>query len=325
MSLKSTYAGIELKNPIIAASSNKTNSAAKNLALESAGVGAIILKSLFEENILNQCAKMSEYADSHAEGADYMQEYMRSSELSDYINLIKESKAKCSIPIVASINAVSSGEWVEFAKLIEDAGADALELNIMGIECDVNYEDGEFEKRHLEIAQAVLAVVSIPVVIKLGAFLTSPISLVSKLKACGVKGVVMFNRMYQADIDINEMQYVPAHTFSSAQELALPLRWVAIASARVKGLDFVLSGGVKSGEDVVKAILAGASSVEVCSVMFTDGNDWVEGALHQVEQWQEDQGFGEVLDYKGRMNASGGREQEMLVRTQFLRHFGSVE
>ncbi len=324
MTIQTTFAGLSLRNPIIAASCSRTNNAAKNFALQEAGVGAIVLKSLFEENIIHQSQSVAESA-QHTEALDYAHGYLRSHELSEYIQLIKDSKSKCEIPIIASINCISGGEWTEFAKLIEEAGADALELNIMGVVSAVDYEDGEFEQRHIDIAKAVVAIVNIPVIVKLGSQLTNPVVLSSKLKACGVAAVVMFNRMYQSDIDVETMEYKPGAIFSSASDIAQPLRWIGITSAKVPNLDLALSGGVQDGEDVVKGILAGAAAVEVCSVLYCEGNAWVAKAISQIENWQKVHDYDSVEQYKGNLNASGQEEREKLVRSQFLRHFGSVQ
>ncbi len=323
MSIKTTFATLELRNPIIAASSGCTNSVSQNVALSEAGVGAIVLKSLFEENIIEQSRVMAE-STSHTE-ADYLQGYIRSEELASYLKLISESKAQCNVPIIASINCVSSGEWSEFATLIEEAGADAIELNVMDLACSTEYADGDFEQRHVEISRAVMAAVKIPVIVKLCASITNPVAMASRLKGCGVAAVVMFNRMYQSDINIEKMEYTSANILSGAHDFALPLRWIGVASARVQGIDFAHSGGVQSGSDVVKAILAGASAVEVCSSLYREGGAWVAKAIAEVEKWQESKGFELVAEYKGKMNAEGSAEAEILVRQQFLRHFSAVK
>ncbi len=322
MSTQTKFAGLTLRNPIIAASCSRTNSAEGNLALDKAGVGAIVLKSLFEENIIYQSGVIADSAE-HGEALDYAHGYLRSNELNDYIKLIKESKAKCSVPIIASISCVDKGEWREFAKLIEQAGADALELNVMDIVTATDYVDGEFEQRHINIATSVIETVKIPVIVKLGAGLTNPTSVANRLKGCGVAAVVMFNRMYQSDIDINKMEYTSGKVLSSVENFAEPLRWTAITSAKVKGLDIALSGGVQSAECVIKSILAGATAVEVCSTLYREGNDWIAKALTELEQWQAKQGFNTIEEYKGRLNASESYQREMLVRVQFLRHFGA--
>ncbi len=322
MSTKSKFAGLSLRNPIIAASCSRTGSIEGNISLDKAGVGAIVLKSLFEENIIHQSGSITNEA-QHTEGADYAHGYLRSRELNDYIELIKGSKAACEVPIIASISCVTNSEWQEFARLIEEAGADALELNVMDIITSTNYTDGEFEQRHIDITSAVVKSINIPVIVKLGAGLTNPISVVNRLKGCGAKGVVLFNRMYQSDIDIDKMAYTSAEALSSDGNLAEPLRWVGIASAKVKDLDIALSGGVQSGEDVVKSILAGAAAVEVCSALYRHGTPWITTALERVERWQAEHSFSTTSDYRGRLNGTQEHEREMLVRRQFLRHFGS--
>ncbi|MFR9566144.1 MAG: diguanylate cyclase, partial [Rikenellaceae bacterium] len=214
MNIKTTFAGLELCSPIIAASSSRTANIAHNIALCEAGVGAIVLKSLFEENIISQSEVLSQET-HHSEGADYLHGYLRSHELSEYIELIKRCKQECSVPIIASICAITHGEWEEFARLIEEAGADALELNIMGIECGIDYEDGRVERAHEDIVRSIKAQINIPIIVKLGSLVTNPVALISRLKACGAAAVVLFNRMYSSDIDIESMEYVAGSPFST--------------------------------------------------------------------------------------------------------------
>ena len=318
--LKTSFAGLELKNPVIVSSCGRTSIPANNKKLEEAGAGAIVLKSLFEENIVSQAAQINQ-GGVHTEELDYMQGYMRSAMLQEYVNLIKESKSLCSIPIIASINCFSNGEWKDFAKVIEEAGADALELNVMGIRTAVDYKDGEFEEKHVEILKAIKACVKIPVIMKLGSNVTNPASLVSKLKIAGADAVVLFNRFYQTNIAIEKMQYTTANVFTTPADLATPLRWTGIISAAVKNVDIAVSGGVHSGEDVVKAILAGASAVEVCSAIYSNGNEWIGKAKETVADWQSRHGYASVKEYCGKMNAADSKNEEKLERTQFLKYF----
>ncbi len=324
MNTKTTFAGLELNSPIIAASCSRTANITNNKALCEAGVGAIVLKSLFEENIISQGASMSHDA-LHCEGVDYLHGYLRSHELNEYINLIKECKKECTVPIIASICAVSHGEWEEFARLIEEAGADAIELNIMGIESSLDYEDGRVERTHEDIVRSIKAQINIPIIVKLGSLITNPVALISRLKACGASAVVLFNRMYASDIDIESMEYVPASPFSTQQDFTTPLRWVGITSARVKNINIALSGGVKSGADVVKSILAGATAVEVCSVLYTEGNSWITKATEEIKEWQQSHGYDTIEEFRANLSAMGKDEAETLTRSQFLRHFGSVQ
>lgn len=317
--LKTSFAGLNLKNPVIVSSCGRTSIPANNKKLEEAGAGAVVLKSLFEENIVSQTAQLEQ--DGHTEGLDYMHGYMRSAMLQEYVNLIKESKKLCTIPVIASINCFSNGEWSDFAKVIEEAGADALELNVMGLRTSTDYKDGEFEAQHVEILKSIKACIKIPVIMKLGSNLTNPASLASKLKAAGADAVVLFNRFYQTNIDIEKMQYSTANVFTTPADLATPLRWTGIISAAVKNLNIAVSGGVHSGEDVVKSILAGASAVEVCSAIYNNGNEWIGKALETVSDWQKRHGYASVAEYCGKMNASDSKNEEKLERTQFLKYF----
>ncbi len=325
--LNTNFAGLELRNPIIAASCSLTGNAKANGALAKAGVGAIVLKSLFEEDIVREIDAVAASSVEHAEAADYMHAYMSSDALCRYTTLIKESKALCGdTPIIASINCNSEGEWVNFAKAIAEAGADALELNVMSIESSPTAEDGELERRHIAIAQTICKAVEIPIIMKLGAFMSNHVSLVSRLVACGVKGVVMFNRMYQTDIDIDNICYSRGAILTTAQDLTTPLRYIAITSAAVPKASLALSGGVHSGECIIKALLAGASAVEVCSTFYRQGNDvdgWIASALNTIEEWQEKMGYDELDQYVGAMNNSSDEHRDEVMRAQCLKHFGS--
>lgn len=325
--LNTTFAGLELRNPIIAASCSLTGSATNNQKIAKAGVGAIVLKSLFEEDIVRETASMENSLTDHAEASDYMQAYMASHALSNYMNLIKKSKRLCGeTPIIASINCNSEGEWENFAKAIAEAGADALELNVMSIESSVSAEDGELERRHIAIAQTITKVVDIPVIMKLGSAMSNHVSLVSRLMACGVKGVVLFNRMYQTDIDIDNMCYSRGAVLGTEQDFATPMRYIAITSAAVPQMSLALSGGVQSGECIIKALLAGASAVEVCSTLYRQGDDvegWVDAVLDKIETWQEDKGYEQVSDYVGAMNNSCDEHRDEVMRAQFLKYFGA--
>ena len=318
--LKTSFAGIELKNPIIIGSCGRTGNAENVKAFEDAGAAAVVLKSLFEENIVRQTTSMTDIA-AHSEEADYLQSYLRSEMLREYIELIRKAKQLCTIPVIASINCFTEGEWTEFATAIEQAGADALELNVMSIRTAANYTDGDFERLHIEILEAVKKRIGIPVIVKLGSNLTNPVSLISKLHAYGAAGVVLFNRMYRPDIDIEKMEYTSGGVFGSAADLSASLRWTGLASAAVKQMSYALSGGVLSGDDAVKAILAGASAVEVCSTIYRNGTEWIAPALERIGEWQKRHGFSSPSEYCGRMNARDTENAERLERTQFLKYF----
>lgn len=322
INLKTTFAGLELRNPIVAASCGLTSTVDGVVALEQAGVGAVVLKSLFEESIVREIQHLSSM-DDHAEAADYLQGYTRAQRVDDYIRLIEGCKARCSVPVIASICCHSRGEWMAYARAFESAGADGLELNVMSLCARREYTDGGYEKLHCDIVREVTQLVDIPVIVKLGANITNPVALAERLKAYGASAVVCFNRPYQTDIDVENMRYVSGKVTSNPSDLSNPLRWMGLISAAVKGISFALSGGVHSYNDVIKAILAGASAVEVCSALYEQGDSWVKKALANLEEWMTRQGFESVEEFRGRMNASDSDAAEQLERVQFLKFFSA--
>jgi dihydroorotate dehydrogenase (fumarate) len=318
--LKTTFAGLTLKNPIIISSSGLTDSAAKNKKLEEAGAGAIVLKSLFEEQIALEAEQMQSSV-YYPEGGDYLVEALRDHKLSEYLRLIKESKEACRIPIIASMNCYSDNEWTTFATEIEKAGADALEINILSLQTNVRCEWGSFEQRHIDILTHVKQHIHIPVIMKLGNNLTNPVALIHQLSANGAAAVVLFNRFYQPDIDIDKVKQITGRIFSSNSDLGYTLRWVGITSAAVRQIDYAASGGVHNEKDVIKAILAGASAVEICSTVYLGGNEVIKPMLNTLSKWMNDKGYEYIRQFKGLLNTTDlpGAPFE---RTQFLKYYG---
>ncbi len=325
-SLKTHFAGLSLSNPIIVSSCSLTGEAKSIKTFAEAGAGAVVLKSLFEEDIIRESAALSEAA-AHSEAADYMQAYVAANALSAYIELVEECKTfSGSTKIIASINCANSGEWVEYARAIEKAGADALELNVMTTESNPMAADGELEMRHMEIAKAVSAVVNIPIIMKLGAMMSNHVSLISRLTSCGVAGFVLFNRAYPLDVNIETMTYTYGSILGAANDFSTPLRHVAITSAAAPKASLALSGGVQSGECVVKAILAGASAVSVCSTLYREGANaakWIAEAVATVEWWQEKHGYATIESFRGVMNSNNDEHRDSVMRTQFLKNFSA--
>ena len=321
--LKTTFAGLSLRNPVIISSSSLTNSAEKNKKLELAGAGAIVLKSVFEEQIMMEAHHMATY--ESPEGNDYLSTYVRSHALNEYISLIEESKKLCTIPIIASINCFSHAEWTDFARTVEVAGADALEINILSLQTEKEYQCGSFEQRHIDIVSNLKKQISIPLIVKLGANFTNPIALINQLYANGANAVVLFNRFYQPDINIDTMTYAAGDIFSSPADLANGLRWTAIASAQVPQVDYAISGGVHDGKAIIKAILAGASAVEICSVLYQRGNQVIADMTQELSQWMNKQGYETLSEFKSSMNALSTGASNPFERTQFMKYFSSKE
>ncbi len=320
--LKTTFAGLKLKNPIIISSSGLTDSAGKNKKLAEAGAGAIVLKSLFEEQIMLDADQLKDPA-FFPEGNDYLADYLREHQVAEYLTLIRESKATCDIPIIASINCHSNSEWVDFAHLIEKAGADALEINILSLQSDLNYRYGEFEQRHIDILRRVKGTVSIPVIMKLGSNLTNPVALIDQLYANGAAAVVLFNRFYQPDINIEKIDHTSTEVFSHASDLPQTLRWVAIASSLVNKIDYAASGGVHTPEAVAKALLVGASAVEVCSTIYQNTNKRIGEMTSFLSGWMDRKGFSRIDQFRGRLNAKEMESVNVWERTQFLKYFAA--
>ena len=321
--LETTFAGLKLKNPFIVSSSNLTNSAEKNKKWEDAGAGAVVLKSLFEEEIEAEADGMNEGV--HAEELDYLQTYQRAYRLEEYLRLIKETKAVCTIPVIASINCYQLTGWTDFAKQIEKAGADAIELNIMSVNAEAEEEYGTFECMHVQIVQKIKQVVRLPIIVKLGRNLTNPIPLIHQLYAHGVAGVVLFNRMAAPDFNIDTLKFTRAEVLGQPSDLYESLRWVGLASERVPNLSYAVSGGVADGTGIVKALLAGASAVEVCSALYRHGVPQVQEMLAFLSEWMTQHHFTSVSDFKGLMNARKTGSASAFARSQFFKQFGKYE
>ena len=321
--LETTFAGLKLKNPFIVSSCNLTNSAEKNKKWEDAGVGAVVLKSLFEEEIEAEADWMND--GTHAEELDYLQTYYRAHRLEEYLRLIKETKALCSIPVIASINCYQLTGWTDFAKQIQQAGADAIELNIMSVCSELDYEYGAYERLHIDIVQKIRQVVSLPIVVKLGRNLTNPMPLIHQLYANGASGVVMFNRMVTPDINLDKMTYTVGAGLGHPSDFNESLRWIGLASHRLPKLTYAASGGVQNGESMIKALLVGASAVEVCSVLYKKGADAIQEMLQTLETWMEANNYEQIADFKGLMNAGKTGGGTAFERTQFFKHYGKYE
>ena len=289
--LQTTFAGLSLRNPIIVSSSGLTDSAAKNQKLCEAGAGAIVLKSLFEEQIM-------------------MEVY---------------HKKVCDIPVIASINCYKDDVWADFAKQIEEAGADALEINILALQTDVQYTYGSFEQRHIDILRHIKKTVKIPVIMKLGSNLTNPVALIDQLYANGAAAVVLFNRFYQPDINIDKMTQVAGDVFSNEADLSNSLRWTGIASAAVNKIDYAISGGIHSAEGIVKSILAGASAVEICSVLYKESSAVINEYNKFVADWMANKGMESIAQFKGKLNVGDVKGVNTFERTQFLKYFAQHE
>ena len=320
--IKTQYAGLTLRNPIIVGSSGLTNKAERNRDFEKAGAGAIVLKSLFEEQIEMQSEALMQDSD-YPEAADYIRGYVKANQVNDYLELIKKSKELCTIPIIASINCYKADAWIDFARQIELAGADALELNVFFMETELTEDFESIRDTYVSIIRKVKETVSIPVIMKIGKNYSNIPSLVNLLKVNGADGVVLFNRFYQPDIDIEKMKQISGNVFSTGADLAKTLRWIGIASAAVNKLDYAASGGIHSPESVIKAILAGASAVEICSAFYQNSYALVGEYTRFINLWMDRKGMKTISQFKGMLNVSDLNGVNTFERTQFMKYFSS--
>lgn len=320
--LKTKYAGLTLRNPIIVGSSGLTNNPVKNKEFEKAGAGAIVLKSLFEEQIEMKSDSLMTSSD-YPEAADYIHTYVKANQVNDYLNLIKETKELCTIPVIASINCYKADVWTDFARQIELAGADALELNVFFLETDINGSSTDMESVYINIISKVKDVVSIPVIVKLGKNFSNIPSLVQTLKVNGADGVVLFNRYYQPDIDINTLQLVSGNVFSNHSDLSDTIRWTAIVSGKIPGISLSSSTGVHDWEDVIKCLLAGASAVQLCSALYTHGSEIISQILVCIEEWMHQARFKSLDEFVGRLNYANIPDPSMYERSQFMKYFSN--
>jgi len=324
--LETTYLGLKLRNPLIAASSGLTGTVEKIKELETAGIGAIILKSIFEEQINNEVTSMLEKDQqnmAYPEAEDYIKNYLRSNTVTNHLELLSKARGAVNVPVIASINCISSEEWTTFAKDFEEAGADAIELNIFYVPTDRNEKPGVVEQLYLDVLKKVKSEVSIPVAVKFGVNHSNIIGMTDKLKANGAAGVVMFNRFYEPDINLETLELTSSEVFSSPADIHRSLRWVGMVSSKVSNLDIAASTGIHNGDAVIKQILAGAQVTQLCSTLYINGINIVEQILADILEFMKKWNFKKIEDFRGRLSYKNIPDPLMYERSQFMKYFSN--
>ncbi len=324
MDLSTTYMGLDIPSPIIVSSSGLTNSVEKIKAMQANGAGAVVLKSLFEEQILHEVGSLLE-TNKYPEAEDYLRTYVEDNTVANYISLIKKAKAAVSIPVIASINCVSASDWIQYAKTIEEAGADAIELNIYILPTDIEESASNYEEKYYQIVRHVKAKVSIPIAVKIGPNFTNLPQVVNRMAAFGASAIVLFNRFYEIDIDTVHQKFDSAAIFSTPTSIRQSLRWVGILSERVKKLELSASTGVHDGEAVVKQLLAGAQTVQVCSVLYQKGIGELRNMTENLKEWMKQHGHETIGSFRASMNYSTINNPSVYERAQFMKYFSGVE
>ena len=301
--LSTTYMGLKLKNPIIVSSSKITNNARGVANCAKWGAGAIVLKSLFEEQLLANKDKLMDDDEKyfwHPEAVEFINDNAKEHGLQEYLNLIREAKEMVDIPIIGSIHCNTPNEWPKFASRLEEAGIDGLELNIAIIPFDENISSKEIEDTYIEIVREVKKHVSVPVAVKIGPMFTNIISIVTRLEDAGADAVVLFNRFYRPDIDIVNERIKRNRIYSGPEEMTQPLRWVSLLANRVE-CDVVGNTGIHDAESVIKHLMVGAAATQVCTILVKNGISYIDKLLSDMEEWMQQQHYHSIDQFRGKI------------------------
>lgn len=327
MDMSVSYMGLKLKNPIVPSSSPLSHSLDGIKRLEDAGAGAVVMYSLFEEQISFESYYVDYYltysADSYAEAQSYFPE-MRNYNVwpDEYLDLIRQAKEATDIPIIGSLNGVSSGGWIEYASLIEQAGADALELNVYYIPTLTEMTGGDVEDIYLDILRSVRRTVSLPLAMKLSPYFSSTPYMAQRLAEWGANALVLFNRFYQPDFDLEKLEVAPHLTLSQSHELRLPLTWVAILYGRVP-VDFAITSGIHTYRDALKALMAGSQVAMMASELLQKGIGRIGEALAEMQRWMEEREYESVRQLIGSMSQRHVREPAAFERANYMKMLAS--
>jgi dihydroorotate dehydrogenase (fumarate) len=320
MDLSTEYMGLKLKNPIIVSSSKLTSEISNIKKCADQGAGAIVLKSLFEEQLIADSNALMDQDIKYfwfPEAIEHINRHSKEYGLKKILDLIKQAKGYTDIPIIASINCISALEWPKFAKTLEDAGADALELNISILPFDKYTSCGDIADRYIEIVTKVKENVSIPVSVKMANYFTNIIQMAHRLEEAGADGLVLFNRYYRPDIDIESEKVVRDNVLSSPLEVTKSLRWVALLSPQLK-LDIAAGTGIHDYKGVIKQLLAGAAATQICSTLYINGLSYIDTILFDLQKWMHKHNYNAVSEFQGKVANTEGNSVKF-ERLQFLR------
>lgn len=334
MDLTTNYMGLTLPTPIIAGSSGVTSSVNQVKELAANGAGAVVLKSIFEEEVMYEYADFIQTAktkygnpryfdyDGQRNPIEYYDYVIREKNLQKYIELIEGSKAAVDIPMIASINCFFySVEWLSYAVNLQSAGADALELNMFFPPTDFKHSREEKEALYFKIAKKVTQAVSVPVALKISPYFTDLGPMIQRLSETDIKGLVLFNRFFSPDFDIDKLEVKPSFVFSSPSDLSLSLRWIAVMANKVK-CDLAASTGVHDAAAVIKLLLAGADAVQVVSCLYKNGSQCLKELLDSLGTWMTTKRYSKLDDFRGKLSQKRSTDPAVYERVQFMRYFG---
>jgi len=323
LDLATRYMGLTLSNPLIAGSSALTANVDGVKRAEEGGVGAVVLKSIFEEEIAAEYEGV--LAEAKAKGMslesyEYYDYQVRGDRIASYTELVREAKKAVRIPVIASINCTYSHEWVTFARQLEEAGADGLELNMFFLPSDLKRTSGEREKDYLTIIEKVLKQIRIPVALKISPYFSTLAQMIQTLSRTGVAALVLFNRFYSIDFDIEKLSVTSTSGLSVPAEISMPLRWVALMARRVQ-CDLGASTGVHDGAGLIKLLLAGAKAVQVVSALMANGAGHARMMLTGLSEWMDRHGYRTLSDFRGALSQAESEDPAAYERVQFMKHY----
>jgi dihydroorotate dehydrogenase (fumarate) len=324
MDLKTRYLGLDLECPLVPSASPLSESIDNLRRMEDCGAGAVVLQSLFEEQIEQEARTLDHYltrgSESYAESLTYFPDPPPEVRFGpeDYLEHVRRARAALHIPVIASLNGSSAGGWIDYARRIEQAGADALELNLYYIEADPSISSATVEERHLEVVRQVRSAVRLPLAVKIGPYFSAFGHMAQRLVTAGADGLVLFNRFYQPDIDLQELEVRPNVLLSTPQAMRLPLRWVAILSGRLP-CSLAATGGIHTAEDAIKMALVGADAIMMCSALLRYGIDHLRVARAGLEQWLTDNEYASLRQMKGSMSQQSCPDPSAFERLSYMK------
>lgn len=319
--LSTKYLGLTLKNPLIAGSSPLTSTLDNLKKCEDAGLSAVVLKSIFEEQIENDSELAVDGAQeylTHADAYGFMKNASMEQEIDGYLTLLEDAKKALDIPVIASINCRQNGSWIEYANRFVACGADAIEINHYIVAADVEIEGVAIEKNYLSLVKAARKQIKVPLSLKMGSSFSSLANLMRRLDELSIDGVVLFNRFYSPDIDTKTMSLIPAQMLSAKDEYALSLRWTALMSEEVR-YDICASTGIYSGDTVVKQLLAGAKAVQLCSVLLKQGLSSVSKIEADLSSWMDSHEYSHISDFNGKLAQERVADPSKWERSQYMK------
>jgi len=325
--LSTTYLGLDLKNPLVASASPLSKKVDRAKKLEDAGIAAIVMYSLFEEQIIHESLELDHFlnrgTESFPEALSYLPDgglYSVSPE--KYLNQVTGLKKAVNIPVIGSLNGVSKGGWTKYARKIEEAGADALELNLYYIPTDLDMTSNDIENTQVELVADVKSSIKIPLAVKISPFVTSIPNFVNRLVDAGADGLVLFNRFYQPDFDLDELEIVHSLDLSTSAEMRLPLRWISILHGKVD-TDFALTSGVHTSQDVIKSMMAGAKVAMMASNLLHNGEQVIGPMVNDLEAWMKDHEYESIQQMQGSMSQKSVKEPAAFERANYMKVLGS--